>query len=112
MSEENIPTIVSPLISEAYPQIAKNQNVNQAAVNNLKKGLRSEAMKVNCPYCNNFDFTKVETSRNNCNMAFCILSLYVPWCITKIFRRKDKNFSNAVHRCCKCDTQLANYDAC
>ena len=62
MSEDNIATNSSPFITESYPPIAKNQGVNYAAVNNLRKALRSEPMKVNCPYCNNYDFTRVRKS--------------------------------------------------
>jgi len=102
----------TPLITESYSPIVKNQNINQAAVNNLKHSLRSQPQKICCPYCDNYDFTKVDQNKNYCNIAFCALSLYIPWCITKFCKRKDFNCLNAKHTCSKCNNELADYDAC
>ena len=67
----------TPLITESYPPIVKNQNINQALVNNLKFSLRSQPQKICCPYCDNYDFTKVESNKNYCNITFCVLGLYL-----------------------------------
>jgi hypothetical protein len=103
----------SPLLSLPTSQglITKNQP-DPTHIINLQKCLRSESQRLNCPYCQNYITTEVNTKQNIGNILCCIFTLYVPWCLFKCCQRKDFNCLDAKHKCPSCESTLASYKAC
>ena len=81
---------------------------NAAALSNLK--VNSEL--VTCPNCNYVGNTMVTTKCNCGNLCCCWCTCLVFWICFQLCRGKALSCRDADHRCPRCGTLLAHYEAC
>ena len=91
--------------------LTNNQNfsgANAVALCNLK--LYSEL--INCPNCNYVGNSMVTTKCNCSNFCCCCCFGPIFWICFQLCRNKALSCKDADHRCPKCGTLLAHYEAC
>lgn len=81
---------------------------NAVFLSNLK--VRSEF--VTCPNCHFVGNTMVTTKCNCSNFCCCCWTGLIFWICFQLLRNKALSCSDADHRCPKCGTLLAHYEAC
>lgn len=103
----------TPLIQNSVPAMANNQYVpSPIECENLRAALKSNAQFVTCPFCRTQGMTRTEEACSCPSILCCICFGGLGWLLFQACRGKDINCTDSNHYCGKCNSNLANYQAC
>ena len=93
--------------------IVDKENFNSnVIISNLRLKLTKNSSFIKCPFCSYESLTIVTKSINFIAILYCISSLVILWIIIQKFRGKELTFFNVEHRCLKCESKIAEINAC